>query len=361
MPRMPASTFVYISNADDADISTFTLTANGELLPGPRAQAAPMVMPMIVSPDQRFLYAAIRSQPYAVNAYAIDSRTGALQLLGSAPLVESFPFIALDQTGRYLFAASYASHLISVNAVGVDGRVAAPPRQVIPIGRNAHSIRVDATNRFVFAPALGSDQIFQFHFDAGTGRLTSNTPAVARTTPGTGPRHFELSRDNKFLYVVGEFEGVVTSFSLDAQTGCLTEVGTVRALPGTTLQPGLPRLPIGTPGAGPARNLDNDIWAADLHLTPDGRFLYISERTGSTISALRVDGATGKLTHIGTYPTEKQPRSFAIDPSSRFLIAAGEKSDVICVHAIDPATGALTVAGKYPAGKAPGWVTILGF
>jgi 6-phosphogluconolactonase len=70
-----------------------------------------------------------------------------------------------------LFGASYAAHLISVNAVGSDGRVAAEPLQVIPVGRNAHSIRIDATNKFVYVPTLGTDQIFQFTFDAKSGHL----------------------------------------------------------------------------------------------------------------------------------------------------------------------------------------------
>ena len=122
-------------------------------------------MPMAVSPDRRFLYAATRSKPYSVFVYAIDPNTGALKTLSVSALAESFPYISLDKTGRYLFGASYGSHLISVNAVGGDGRVASEPLQVIPVGRNAHSIRVDESNRFVFVPTLGSDEIFQFTSD----------------------------------------------------------------------------------------------------------------------------------------------------------------------------------------------------
>src|SRR5256886_5459122 len=127
-----AGTFVYVSNGEDGDISTYSMTPDGELQPGARAKAASVVMPMTVSPDRRFLYAASRSKPYSVHAYAIDPGTGALKLLSTSPLAESFPYISLDRTGRFLFGASYAAHLISVNAVGSDGRVAAEPLQVIP-------------------------------------------------------------------------------------------------------------------------------------------------------------------------------------------------------------------------------------
>ena len=199
-----AGTFVYVSNAEDGDIATYALKPDGELQPGARAKAASLVMPMAVSPDRRFLYAASRSKPYSVHAYAIDAGTGALTHLATSPLAESFPYISLDRTGRFLFGASYGAALISVNAVGSDGRVAAEPLQVVPVGRNAHSIRADATNSFVYVPTLGTDQMFQFAFDAKSGRLASNTPAIFQLKPLTGPRHFITSRDNKYVYVLSE-------------------------------------------------------------------------------------------------------------------------------------------------------------
>jgi hypothetical protein len=128
-----AGTFVYVTNAEDGDIATYGMKPDGELQPGARAKAASVVMPMAVSPDRRFLYAASRSRPYSVHVYAIDSATGALRHLATSPLAESFPYISLDRTGRFLFGASYAAHLISVNAVGSDGRVAAEPLQVISV------------------------------------------------------------------------------------------------------------------------------------------------------------------------------------------------------------------------------------
>ena len=357
-----AGTFVYVSNAEDGDIGTYSMKPDGELQAGARIPAAKLVMPMAVSPDKRFLYAASRSKPFSVHTYTIDSDTGALKPLSTSPLPESMPYISLDKTGRFLFGASYGGHVVSVNAVGSDGRVAAEPLQVIPVGRNAHSIRIDESNRFVYVPALGTDQIFQFIFDAKSGRLRSNTPAVVLMKPSTGPRHFIISRDNKFLYALSELLGTVTSFSLDNDTGLLTELSSASGLPpDTKLSPGAPRVPVGSSNAAPPRNTESDIWAADIHMTPNGRFVYISERTGSTLEAFSVDGATGKLTYLGSTPTEKQPRGFTIDPSGRFLVASGEKSDTISVYAIDQASGALRLLQKYPAGKGANWVEIVSF
>jgi len=147
----------------------------------------------------------------------------------------------------------------------------------------------------------------------------------------------------------------VTTFALDAKTGLLTEVSVVSILPPESrLQPGAPRP---TPG----RNVDNDIWASDLHLTPDGRLLYAAERTNSTISALKVDAASGKLSYLASWPTEKQPRGFAIDPSGRYMIVSGEKSDTISSYAIDPSSGTLQPVGQYPTGKGSNWVEIVRF
>jgi 6-phosphogluconolactonase len=357
-----AATFVYVSNAEDGDISTYSMKADGELQPGERAKAAGVVMPMAVSPDRRFLYAASRAKPFSVLTYAIDSGTGALKLLSTAPLPESFPYISLDRTGRFLFGASYGSHLISVNAVGSDGRVAAEPLQVIPVGRNAHSIRVDTANKFVYVPTLGTDQMFQFAFDAKSGRLASNTPAIFQMKATTGPRHFIISRDNKFVYVLSELLGTVTTLSLDGNTGLLTELGSASGVPpDSKLGPGAPRGAVGGPNAPPPRNTDNDIWAADIHITPDEKFLYITERTSSTLAAFSVNAQTGKLAYLGSMPTEKQPRGFAIDPKGKFLVATGEKSPTISVYAIDPSSGALRLLKKYPAGKGANWVEIVSF
>jgi len=232
---------------------------------------------------------------------------------------------------------------------------------MIPVGRNAHSIRVDESNKFAFVPTLGSDQMFQFTFDAKSGRLASNTPAIYLMKAGTGPRHFVTSADNRYVYVLSELLATVTTFSLDPKSGLLTEVSTATGLPpDSKLGPGAPRGAVGVAGA-PPRNTDNDIWAADIHITPNGKFLYITERTSHTLAGFSVDGASGKLTYLGSTPTERQPRGFAIDPKGRFLVASGEKSDTVSVYAIDQASGALKLHNKFPTGKGSNWVEIVSF
>ena len=233
---------------------------------------------------------------------------------------------------------------------------------MIPVGRNAHSIRIDATNNFVYVPTLGSDEIFLFNFDGKTGKLSSNTPSVHLMKAMTGPRHFITSSDNKYLYVLSELLGTVTTFAIDDKTGLLTETSTATGLPpDTKLGPGAPRGAVGVPGGPPPRSTDNDIWAADIHMTPNGKFLYISERTSNTIAAFSVDGPSGKLTYLSSTTTEKQPRGFNIDPKGRFMVVTGEKSDTISVYAIDSGSGALKFLNKHPTGKGANWVEIVSF
>src|SRR5919202_1083626 len=234
------ATFVYVSNADDGDIGTYTLQPDGALQPGARVKAEKLVMPMAVSPDKRFLIAAVRSKPYRAYGFRIDPKSGALEPVGTGPLAESFPYISFDRRGRFLFGASYGANLVSVNPVA-DGRVG-EPLQTIPTARNAHAIRIDNSNRFVFVPHLGTDQVFQFVFDEASGTLAANTPPVVQMKAGTGPRHIVISGDNRFAYLLNELTATVTTLALDAGTGLLSEVGSASALPpDSKLQPGAPR------------------------------------------------------------------------------------------------------------------------
>jgi 6-phosphogluconolactonase len=357
-----AGTFVYVSNAEDGDIGMYTLQADDSLQPGQRFKAQKLVMPMAVSPDKRFLIAAVRSKPFQAYSYSIDKSSGALKLVGTGTLAESYPYIALDPSGRFLLGASYGANQVGVNPVGADGRVG-EPLQVIPTARNAHSIRTDNTNRFVFVPHLGTDQVFQFLFDEKSGRLSANTPPVLQLKQGSGPRHLIVSSDNRFVYLLNELTGMVTTLSLDPNVGTLKELDSVSVLPpDTKLVPGVPRGAVGTPGANQApRDTTNDIWASDLHLTPNGRLLYAAERTSSTLGAFRVDTASGKLTYLGSTSTEKQPRGFNIDPTGRFVVVSGEQSDTISSYAINAETGALKLIGRYPTGKGANWVEIVAF
>lgn len=333
-----AATWVYVSNADSQEISVLELDrGQGLLKPVQTFPVGGTVMPMAVSRDKRVLHAALRSQPFRVVSLSIDAASGRLAKLGEAPLADSMANIDLDASGKWLFAASYQGGKISVNAIGKDGAAGAI-QQLVPTGPNAHAVHADAANRFVLATSLGGDNVSSWRFDAERGLLSPNDPPVTPAAAKSGPRHFVWDTPQRHVYLLGELDAALHVYAWDAARGTLALKQRISTLP-----PGFSGKP----------------WAADLHLTPDGRFLYASERTSSTLAAFKVDPATGQLQPIGHTPTEKQPRGFAIDPSGRWLIAAGQESHAVALYAIDPATGALGQPVRTAVGKNPNWIEIV--
>ena len=334
-----AATWVYVSNADSQEISVLELDrSQGTLKPVESVNVGGQVMPMAVSPDKRFLYAALRSQPFRVASFAIDGASGKLKKLGEAPLADSMANIDTDATGRWLFAASYPGHKITVNSIDPKTGSVGPIQQLLPTAPNAHAIHADAANRFVLATSLGGDNVSSWRFDAQTGVLSPNDPALTTGVAKSGPRHFIWDKAQRNVYLLNELDAALHVYAWDAARGTLQ------------LQQSTTVLPAGFTGKA---------WAADLHLTPDGRYLYASERTSSTLSGFKVDAATGRLQPLGQTPTEKTPRGFAIDPSGRFLVAVGQESHSASVHPIDAATGALGAPQRLPLGKNPNWVEIV--
>lgn len=331
-------TIVYVSNADSREIYVMELNdADGGLVEIEKTPISGTVMPLAITPDQKFLYATHRSEPYSVSSFAINPQSGKLTFLKTAPLADNMAYLSIDRGGRYLLAASYAGHKISVNAIGPKGEIDPKPLEVVTTGKNAHAIATDPSNRFLFVTNLGDDQILQYRFNAATGAITPNDPPAVKSKKGAGPRHFVFHPNRRFFFCLNELDGTVDSYQMH-DSGVLARLDSISMTPSDLA---------GKPAA------------ADLHLTPDGRFLYASERTSSTLAAFRVDGESGKLALIGNYPTETQPRGFNIDPKGKYLLAAGQKSNGLSVYAIDQKTGELRTLSHLDLGKNPNWIEFL--
>ena len=343
-----AGTFVYVGNADSNEIYVLALDRQrGDLtqvekvlIPG--IEKPGNSTPMALSPDRRALYVGTRGEPKVAAGFAIDPTTGRLTHVASGLLADSMAYISTDRTGRYLLGASYPGHKLTVNPISSPG-VVRPPTQVLAGYPNAHSILADPANRYVLAPTLGNDRVNQLTFDAASGTLAPNTPPAvevpaANAKEKAGPRHFVFHPGGKIVYLLGELDGAVYVFDYDAGTGKLTAKQAVSALP---------------------PDFQGKPSAADLHITPDGRFLYASERTSSTLNGFKVDPANGTLSSIGSVPTEKQPRGFNIDSSGRYLLAVGQLSHSMSSYKIDADNGKLTKLKEYPMGKNPNWVEIV--
>jgi 6-phosphogluconolactonase len=270
-------------------------------------------------------------------------------------------YISVDKTGSFLLSASYTGAKIAINPIGHNGIVQAEPTLVIPTDPKPHSILIDQSNRFVYVPHLENDQIKQFLFNESTGSLTPNDPDIVYTKDGSGPRHFVFSPNNNFVYVSNELDGTVYSYEMNNKTGILTEIQRISIFPppNKTLESST------TIGRNDVQDIveneNNTVKVADIHITPDGKWLYVSERNTNTITAFSVDDKSGKLNYIGSYDTEKTPRGFNIDPNGNFVIVAGQKSDYLSVHSINPETGELKFLDRYESGKEPNWIEIVEF
>lgn len=329
------ATIVYVSNADSGEISVLALDeSRGALATVQTVAANGTVMPMAVSPDRRRLYASRRNEPWSVLTFSIDPRNGRLAPIAEAPLPQSMAHIAVDGSGRWLFSASYHGNLIAVGPIDADGRPG-EALQVIRTEPKAHAMRAAPGNRFVYATSLGGGLLMQFRFDAATGTLEPLSPTAFEVRSGAGPRHIAFHPNGAWLYLLNELDATLDVFSLDSDSGRLGAVQTM-----VTLPPGFADEP----------------WAAELRLTPDARFLYTSERRSSTLAGFAVDAASGRLSAIGHWPTQAQPRGFAISPSGRWLICAGQLSHAVGVHAVDPRSGHLELRHELAVGRNPNWV-----
>lgn len=332
-----STTVIYVSNADSAEISVLALDeASGVLTTLQTLPCGGMVMPLALSllPSRAVLYAGIRSEPWRVLALRIDPSDGTLAPLGEAPLPASMAHLSVDGSGRWLFAASYHGDLLSLAAIDAAGRPGASIR-TWPTGRHAHAMRASPDRRFVFATVLGAGEVLQFRADSARGELVPNDPPALKIRDGAGPRHLAFHPNGRIVYLLNELDATVDVLALDGQRGTLSPQQSVSMLP---------------PG------FSGEPWGAELRLTPDARHLYASERRSSTLAGFAIDGTTGALRPIGHWPTQAQPRGFAVTPSGRWLVAAGQLSHAVDVHRIDADTGTLDRRHTHAVGRNPNWV-----
>ncbi|WP_396328731.1 lactonase family protein [Burkholderia anthina] len=349
MPNTDRLTVV-VSNATDGDLATFSLTSDGALAPLARYPAGDVAMPIAVQPDRARLYVATRGEQPTIVAFRVAAATGALARIGTTAIDASHAYLSLDRSGRWLLGASYGgSSLTLYDAARMrDGDGA--PLQVADGIANAHAVVVSPDNRFAYVSSLGSDRIFTFALVEDAGGLRALEHGETRVPAGFGPRHLRLAHDGRTLVVVSEFLATLATFPRDADSGRLGDAHV------SVHHPAVASLAQGH--ARPPAPVEPAVWAADVHLTPDERFAYVSERTSSQLLCYRRN-ADGTFEPAHATTTETQPRGFAIDPSGRWLVACGEQSEYVSVHAIAPDDGTLTPHTRVPGGRGANWVAIV--
>ncbi len=327
--------FVYVSMQGSNFIGVYKMDPESGLL---EAQAPVAVTgapaSLALSPDKKFVYAAQRNAQ-TFSAFAVNRSTGALTSLNTVPAGFNPVYIATDRTGKYLLAASYNGNRMAVHPLGTDGRVLATATDSRATGEKPHGILIDATNRFLYVPVLGPGTILQFAFDEKTGKLQPLNPPEVTTEKGAGPRHMIFHGSLNIAYVANELNSSVTAYAFDPNTGTLTSLQTLSTLP-----------------AG----FTSHNTVADIHITPDNRFLYVSNRGHESLAGYKLDPVTGQMTALGQFATTRSPRAFGIDPTGKFLFSAGFQSDSLATYRINQTSGHLEPLKTYATGKTPSWV-----
>lgn len=294
-------------------------------------------------PNGKFLYAVNEVQNYqgpnsgGVSAYSIDRASGKLTFLNEVASRGADPcYIIVDHSGTYVLVANYTGGSIAVFPIQADGKLGTASAFVQHTGHganpqrqeaaHAHSIDLSPDESFAFVDDLGLDQLLVYKFDKNKGSLAPNDPPYVKLDPGAGPRHFVLHPSGRFAYVVAEMASTVTTFSVDLQAGTLKSLQTLSTLP---------------------KDFKGDNDDAEVHVLPNGKFLYTSNRGHDSIAVFAIDPEKGTLTPVEDVLTQgKTPRSFEIDPSGRYLFAENQESNNIVIFRIDQQTGKLTPTGQ---------------
>ncbi len=296
-----------------------------------------------LSADRKHLYAVLESTDGDVNAYKIGAG-GKLTLQNSQK--SSGPgacHLSIDRSGKWLFTASYNSGRFSVLPIKADGSLGrstctvqnkgSGPDQSRQEGPHLHSIYADAKNKFVYALDLGTDEILINQFDSKAGMLLPAIPGAQKSPGGAGPRHLAFNPKANIAYVNNEMENSVQAYSINTETGALTEIQTIS----TTLDG--------------VRDKGNTTAEIVCHF--NGRWLYVSNRGDDTIAVYHI-GVEPPLhkAEVVSLPV-KTPRGFDIDPSGKWLVVGGQSTNDLVAMKIDQKTGKLEPTSQKVSVGAP--------
>ena len=293
-----------------------------------------------VSPNGKFVYAVNENAKDGnggeVSVFAFNKETGILSFINKQFSGGDHPcYVEIDKTGKWVIVANYSSGSLAVLPVNRDGSLGTASTIITDHGSgkiaerqngpHVHCTKLSDDNRWLFVPDLGIDKVMIYAFDAATGKLTPAKKPFTASPPGSGPRHFIFSPNNKYAYLVEELSGTVETYAYN--NGSLKQVQRISTLPKND-----------TVFAG----------SADIHISGDGKFLYASNRGGSnTIAIFKINPGNGTLSAIGHQSTlGMAPRNFNFDPTENFLLVGNQNSDEIVIFKRNKQTGLLTDTGK---------------
>ncbi len=293
---------------------------------------------LAITKDEKYVYAVNenhKEKPGELSAFSFDKVKGTLHFINKVATNGDDPcYVDVDATGKYIAVANYSSGSLSTFKTNADGSIQPTTQTIEHQGYSTNFIRQSKPHvhctyfspdgKFLFVNDLGTDKIYRYLIAPTNETVLNEEDVVTTEVPdGSGPRHITFHPNGKYAYLVNELFGTVIAF--EYKDGKLTEMQTVQSDNTGSKQ---------------------DKGSADIHITPDGKYLYTSNRaTANDITIFRI-GTTGLLTEIGHQSTLGiHPRNFAIDPTGKFLLVANRDSNNIVVFQIIKSTGFLQPTG----------------
>jgi len=337
---------LFVGLQDDNKVAVFAIDSESGALTkrGEVASAGPSAFAL--GDGGRMLHVGERGGP-AVASFRIDPASGALTAAGSAAQPHAPTFLALDRAGKFMLVAYYQGAGAAVYRIAADGSVGAASQEWLATDTGAHAIATDPSNRFAFVPHIS--------------RVQDNVLEPPKNIPGPNyilqlRFHAEsgrLSQNEPARVAQPDLTGprhytfhprLDLAYFSNEQGSSVTAYRLDRASGALSPVQTISTLPAGFT----SRNT-----CSQIHLTPDARFLYVGNRGHNSIAGFAVDAASGQLSAAGHAPTEAVPSAFGLDPDGKFLFAAGTASGRLATYRVDGATGALTALGTQEVGKRP--------
>jgi len=353
---MSAETIIFVSSfapGEQGAIQALTLDLNnGALKPLARTTGVENPFFLALSPDKKFLY-SIHAKKFGgkddeeIASFQILEQ-GKLKLLGkSSARGTAACYLDVDKNGKTVVVANYSSGSVAslpvkdgilekpVSFYQHKGSSVNPARQK---EAHAHCIVISPDNKFAFAADLGLDQVLCYKVSSEEGKLTPNNPPFAKTPAGAGPRHLTFHPNAKFVYVINELLNSVTLFDYDSEKGVLTQRQSISTLPS---------------------DFKGTSYCADLKITPDGKYLFGTNRGHDTIACYSI-ATDGKLQLICIEPSlGKGPQNLAITKDGKYLLCANMPGKNLAVFSIDSNTGKLNSVGKPTEIHSPSCIMIM--
>lgn len=291
---------------------------------------------LALHPNGKYLYAVNEIGAGVVMSFKIDPQTGFLTKMNEQSSAGGGPtHISVDPKGRFVYVSNYGGGSLAIYPVNKDGSLEKasdiiqhtgsgtdPVRQKTP---KTHSTFPSANGKFIYTSNLGLDKIMVYRVQKSGKFMTGLSPFVS-SMPGSGPRHLALHPNGKFAYSGEEISSMVASYKVNKKTGALTPLERLPMLPPTFT---------GTNSAG------------DIHISPDGKFLYASNRGHESLVIYEINKSTGKLKLVGHQNTGgKHSRNFLIDKKGEYVFIANMNTDNVVIFKRDKDTGKLTPTGE---------------